>query len=87
MKNTGRVDGDEVVMLYVLPPQGMGAPQQNLRDYRRVHVPAGESVSVDFDVTSHDLAFAHADGKVSSAAGTWQVRVGSASAIALHVAE
>ena len=86
VKNAGDLDGDEVVMLYVMPPPGMGAPQQNLRNYRRVHLRAGESAIVEFDVTSHDLAFAHADGKVRSAAGSWQIRVGSASSIALHVA-
>jgi hypothetical protein len=87
VKNTGRLDGDEVVMLYVMPPPGLGAPRQNLRNYRRVHLRVGETTSIDFDVTSHDLAFAQADGKVGSAIGRWQIQAGSAPSVTLRVSE
>ena len=87
VKNTGRLHGDEVVMLYVMPPAKLGAPRQNLRNYRRLHLRAGESATVEFDVTSHDLAFARADGEMSSVAGKWQIRVGSASPVVLQMNE
>ena len=84
--NTGQRDGDEVVLLYAVPPAGLeSAPLQNLRGYQRVHLRAGESTSLHFELTSHDLAFGQADGTMGTAAGEWQLRVGSANATKLHV--
>jgi pre-mRNA-splicing factor SYF2/beta-D-xylosidase 4 len=46
--NTGSVDADDVVLGFVKPPGAgqNGVPLQSLFDFSRVHVPAGQTVSV-----------------------------------------
>ena len=47
--NTGGRDGDEVVQLYITDKKASTArPRKQLRAFRRVHVPAGESRTVSF---------------------------------------
>lgn len=49
--NTGSCDGDEVPQLYVSDLGGpYVAPERQLRDFCRVHVPQGASVRVEFTV-------------------------------------
>ena len=55
VKNTSKVDGDEVVQLYVGGGSGEEAPIRNLRGFQRVHLRAGESRQVAFTVKSDDL--------------------------------
>lgn len=46
--NTGKMDADDVVLGFMVPPgAGVdGVPLQTLFGFERVHVPAGQSVSV-----------------------------------------
>lgn len=47
LTNTGKVDGDEIVQLYVrLPGAKVFRPALELKGFRRVHVRAGETVQV-----------------------------------------
>ena len=46
VKNRGKVDGTEVVQLYVRKPSDTTGPDKTLRGYTRVSVPAGKSVKV-----------------------------------------
>ena len=56
--NTGSRDGDEVVQLYIHDIYASSTrPVKELRGFRKVHIPAGESVQVDFTLTADDLAF------------------------------
>ena len=55
VKNTSKVDGDEVVQLYVAGGPGEEAPIRNLRGFQRLHLRAGESRQVSFSVPSADL--------------------------------
>ncbi len=55
VKNTSKVDGDEVVQLYVGGGAGEEAPIRNLRGFQRIHLRAGESRRVTFTVASGDL--------------------------------
>ncbi|HKT55714.1 MAG TPA: glycoside hydrolase family 3 N-terminal domain-containing protein [Microbacterium sp.] len=62
VRNTGRRDGDDVLMLFVTDEvASVTQPVRRLRGFRRVHVPAGESVTVAFPLTVDDLGF-WADG-------------------------
>ena len=46
--NSGVMDGDEVVQLYVRDEYAsVTRPVKELKAFRRVHIPAGESVKVD----------------------------------------
>ena len=44
--NTGDVDGTEVVQLYVRKPDDAEGPVKTLRGFKRVNVPAGQTVNV-----------------------------------------
>ncbi|MCQ2256757.1 MAG: glycoside hydrolase family 3 C-terminal domain-containing protein [Bacteroidaceae bacterium] len=54
--NTGKMDGTEIVQVYVRNPQDPNGPVKQLRGYKRVDVKAGETVtaSVKLDVKSFE---------------------------------
>ena len=55
VKNASKVDGDEVVQLYIGGGAGADAPIRNLRGFQRVHLRAGESRRVSFTIAPGDL--------------------------------
>ncbi|XP_052206829.1 probable beta-D-xylosidase 5 [Diospyros lotus] len=53
VKNVGRRDGSEVVMVYRVPPEGIvGAPMKELITFKRVSVAAGRSKTIKFVVNA-----------------------------------
>jgi beta-glucosidase len=56
--NSGSRDGDEVVQLYIAH-QGskVARAQQELKGFHRIHIAAGQTVSVPFTVKARDLAY------------------------------
>jgi beta-glucosidase len=68
VKNTSKVDGDEVVQLYIGGGPGAEAPIRNLRGFQRMRLRAGESRQVTFAVASADLP----KGKVEVSVGGGQ---------------
>ena len=58
VKNTGSRDGLETVQLYIPDIYATSTrPVKELRAFRKVHIPAGESVTVDFVLDADDLAY------------------------------
>jgi len=60
VKNTGSVDGDEVVQIYVKTPDSPASlqrPIKRLKGFKRVTIPAGQSKTVSIDVDCADLWF------------------------------
>jgi beta-glucosidase len=55
VKNDSTRDGDEVVQLYLSGGGGPDDPIRSLRGFQRVHLSAGESREVQFDVPTADL--------------------------------
>ena len=51
VKNTSKVDGDEVVQLYLRRSGDTEGPSHALRGFKRVSIPAGNSVDVEFELT------------------------------------
>ena len=51
VSNEGSVDGTETVQLYVSRPDDRKGPIRTLRGFKRVSIPAGESVLVEFPLT------------------------------------
>lgn len=49
--NTGRMDGDEVVQLYLNRPDDAGGPRKTLRAFKRVHIPTGATRTVSLPLT------------------------------------
>ena len=68
VKNTGTVDGDEVVMVFHRPTDSIRAaadhvlPLRRLVDFERVHVKAGESAALSFAFDKETLALSSASG-------------------------
>ena len=60
--NTGLVDGEEVVQLYITgPPGDIPRPLKELKGFERISVPAGASDKVNFTLTGSDLEYYHED--------------------------
>jgi beta-glucosidase len=74
--NTGKVAGDEVVQLYLKFPGVAGAPNKALRGFKRVHLEAGASQEVQFDLTPRDLSIVTEGGEPEVPAGEFTVSVG-----------
>jgi beta-glucosidase len=58
VKNTGNMDGDEVVQLYIAYPNSTARrPPKELKAFTRVHLAAGEAKDVQLTVPAGDLAY------------------------------
>ena len=79
--NTGDRDGDEVVQLYVAyPASAVSRPLQDLRGFRRVHVPAGATRMVTFTLDADSLRYWDPDAdRWTLEAAPVELRVGAAS--------
>ncbi len=53
--NSSKTDGDEVVQLYFAGSGAPDAPVRSLRGFQRVHLKAGESRDVTFEVPADDV--------------------------------
>lgn len=74
--NTGSLAGDEVAQLYLSFPNVPGAPLRALRGFQRVHLAAGETEQVQFELDSRDMSMVSSDGEPIIAAGQYTVSVG-----------
>jgi len=74
--NTGKVAGDEVVQLYLKFPEVAGAPNRALRGFKRIHLEAGASQEVQFDLKPRDLSMVTEAGEPEVPAGEFTVSVG-----------
>ena len=58
VKNTGSRDGDEIVQLYIHDQvAGISRPVKELKGFQRVHLSAGESKNITFDITPDLLKY------------------------------
>ena len=81
--NTGPVAGTEVAQLYLGDPRAALEPPRQLKGFARVTLAPGQSATVSFPLTGHDLSYFDdaADGWVVPP-GTFTVYVGDSSALA-----
>ncbi|MDH7459780.1 glycoside hydrolase family 3 C-terminal domain-containing protein [Chitinophagaceae bacterium 26-R-25] len=56
VQNTGKMDGDEVVELYVKHGSDMKAPIRALEGFERIHLKAGEKKTVKFTLAARQLS-------------------------------
>ncbi len=79
--NDGACDADEVVQLYVRQPADAEGPLKSLRGFRRVHIPAGATVTVSFPLTAETfLGWSPEAGDMVPVKGAWELLVGGSSA-------
>ena len=74
--NTGRRVGDEVVQLYLNFPDVAGAPLRALRGFQRVHLEAGASQKVRFELSPRDLSMVTEAGVPVVAEGEYSLSIG-----------
>jgi beta-glucosidase len=74
--NTGKVAGDEVVQVYLKFPAVKGAPLIALRGFQRIHLEAGASQKVHFELEDRDLGMVTEDGNPIVAAGEYTISIG-----------
>lgn len=78
--NTGSRDGEEVAQLYLTDLQASTVrPRKQLRGFKRVMIPAGESVSVSFDLDREDFLLYNNEMKPVVEPGDFTVAVGASS--------
>lgn len=77
VKNTGNVDADEVVQLYVsYENSDLRRPIRSLRGVKRINLKKGESKQVSFDLSAKDFALVDENGTINCAPATVRVYVG-----------
>jgi len=76
--NTSRVDGTEVAQLYIRDLVGsIIRPVKELKGFQRVYLKAGESKTIEFELTNNDLAFYGHDLIKKAEAGDFHLWVGT----------
>src|SRR4029077_8364397 len=81
--NTGKVAGSDVAQLYLGDPAVAGEPPRQLKGFQKVTLQPGQSRTVHFTLTGHDLSYWNdaANGWVLPD-GQFDVAVGDSSALA-----
>jgi len=75
--NSGDSDGEEVVQLYLRDPvASVSRPVKELRGFKKIHLQAGQSRRVTFEINRDDLSFIGPDMKPIVEAGTFNVMIG-----------
>lgn len=80
LTNTSKHCGEEVVQLYLKRKDDIDGPVKALRAFKRVYVPAGETVKVELPLTTKQLEWWDKDSNTMRAySGTFEVMVGGSS--------
>lgn len=78
--NTGTRDGDEIVQLYIHDKvASISRPVRELKGFKRIHLNAGESKDVSFDITPDLLKFYDANLKEVLEPGQFDLMIGASS--------
>ena len=77
VKNTGKVDGKEAVLLYTSDLIASIVPDnKRLRDFQKVSLKPGEQQTVTFRLPAKSMAFVGADGRWTLEEGDFTLKVG-----------
>lgn len=83
VKNTGKVDGDEVVQIYVRTPDSPASlqrPIKRLKGFKRVTIPTGQIKTVSIAIDCEDLWFWDAEnGRITFDQGRYVFETGASS--------
>ena len=67
--NTGSRAGDEVVQLYLSNKRDFVTPLRSLKGFKRIHLKAGETQTVEFTLTGDDLSVVSPSGSLTPMKG------------------
>lgn len=77
LTNTGEYDGAEVVQLYIRDVvASVTRPMKELKGFQKIHLKAGESRTVTFDITPDDLKFYNYDIEHVWEPGEFEIMIG-----------
>ena len=80
VKNIGKIDGDEIVQLYISDKfSSITRPIKELKAYKRVSLKPGESKKITFELDKSAFAFYDAEMKYIVEAGEFNIHVGNSS--------
>jgi beta-glucosidase len=86
LSNTGKRDAEEVVQLYVAKEnRGADDPLASLRAFRRIFVPAGQTVSAEFELAAEAFESVNAEGAGVLVPGAYTVYAGDAAPLPVSV--
>jgi beta-glucosidase len=86
LSNTGTRDGEDVIQLYIAKKdRASDDPLCSLRAFRRINVPAGKTVSADFELLSSDFESVNADGKSVLVPGAYTIYACDAAPVSVSV--
>ena len=75
--NSGKMDGDEIVQVYIKKQSDTEGPIKTLRAFKRVHIPAGQTIQVELELTPKQLEWWDAEtNTMRTQAGNFDVMVG-----------
>ena len=75
--NSGAMDGDEIVQLYLKKQGDEEGPIKTLRAYKRVHIPAGQTFKVDLELTPKQLEWWDSEtNSMRTQAGQFDILIG-----------
>lgn len=78
VKNVGERVGKESVLLFINDDVASIVPDaRRLRDFQKVQIEPGQTVTVEFEIEAEELAFAANDGKWHLEEGTFTVQCGN----------
>lgn len=80
LKNTGSYDGDEVVQLYIRDLLASTVqPIKQLKGFQRIHLAAGESKSIRFQISVSDLKMLNPQMQWVTEPGDFRIMIGASS--------
>ncbi len=80
LKNTGAMDGEEVVQLYIRDKfASVTRPVKELKGFQKIALKAGESKTVTFNLTDKELGFYNNQGEFVVEPGAFDIMVGGSS--------
>jgi beta-glucosidase len=82
VRNTGKMDGDEVVQVYVRQIDAPeGRPVKQLKSFKRVHIAAGKKANVSFTLNEDAFSwYDEAEKKFVVTPGKYEIQIGASSA-------
>ena len=75
--NSGKMDGDEIVQVYIKKQSDTEGPIKALRAFKRVHIPAGQTIQVELELTPKQLEWWDAEtNTMRTQAGKFDIMIG-----------
>ena len=78
VRNTGKRDGKEAVLLYISDLYASLAPDmKRLKGFEKIELKVGETKTVKFKITKNELSFVNIDSKTIAEPGDFEVKIGN----------